>query len=43
MNNEIENGINSVKNKENDIPINEIILDNCKRNITIYQRKNNKK
>ena len=41
MNNEIENGINSVKNKENDIPINEIILDNCKRNITIYQRKNN--
>ena len=39
--NEIENDINSVKNKENDIPINEIILDNGKRNITIYQRKNN--
>ena len=41
INKEIENDINSVKNKENDIPINEIILDNEKRNITIYQRKNN--
>ena len=41
-NKEIENGCNSNHNKKDNIPINEIILDEGNNNISIYYNKNNK-